>query len=142
MPGLLEASHEARVPVCLVLLHVDDLVRVQAEHGQDEVNRVLKEVAALWRHHVRQNDVVARIGHDQFAVTLVGCSLEAASAVARRLCSLMEPQRTRASAGGAEWNGSETVTDLLARAEAALHQARQLPEDRIEIASDLGSIDL
>jgi diguanylate cyclase (GGDEF)-like protein len=138
-PGLLEASHEARVPVCLVLLNVDDLDDITVRHGQEEGNRVLKEVAALWRHHVRQNDVLARIGFGEFAVTLIGCSLEAASAVARRLCGVLDPARLSASAGGSEWNGTETAAELLERAELALHHAKHSTADRIEIAADISS---
>jgi diguanylate cyclase (GGDEF)-like protein len=135
-PGLLEEADEARVPVCLLLLDLDGFASFNARHGVEEGDRVLKEVAALWRTHVRHNDVVSRVGADDFAVLLVACSLEAASAVARRLCGLLDPERISASAGGAEWNGTETHLELLARADAALSRARERSTDRISIAAD------
>jgi diguanylate cyclase (GGDEF)-like protein len=138
-PTLLEEADEARVPVCLLLLDLDHFGTFNARHGVDEGDRLLKEVAAQWRTHVRHNDVVARVGPDDFAVLLVACSLEAASAVARRLCGLLDPDRIGASAGGAEWNGRESPLELMARAEAALHKARGRAGDRVSIASDVPS---
>ena len=137
VPVLLEAADTARVPVCLLLLGIDDFMMINAERGSDEGDRILKEVTTVWRGHVRQNDLLARVGHDEFAVLLTGCSLEAASAVARRLCGFLDPSRVTASAGGAEWNQKETALELLARADTAMRQARLLPSDRVEIASDV-----
>ena len=136
-PAFLEAADETRVPVCLLLLDLDDFGLINARQGVGEGDRVLKGVASLWRSHIRQSDAIARVGPDEFAVLLVGCSLEAASAVARRLCSLLDVEILSASVGGAEWNGSETPAELLARAEGALHHAKNASGDRISIASDV-----
>jgi diguanylate cyclase len=138
-PAFLEEADAARVPVCLLLLDLDDFGALNARHGLEEGDRVLKEVADLWRAHVRHNDLVARVGPDDFAVLLVACSLEAASAVARRLCSLLDPDRVKVSVGGSEWNGIETPIELLARAEAALHRARHQDADRIAIAPEFST---
>jgi diguanylate cyclase (GGDEF)-like protein len=136
LPDLMRDADNARVPVCLLLLDLDDFAEFNRTHGEDEGDRLLKDVAASLRGHVRQTDVVARVGGDAFALLLVGCSLEAASGVARRLCDMLDG-RVSASAGGAEWNGSEPLLDLLARTEAALSRAQLLSPDGIEIASDL-----
>src|SRR5437867_1442819 len=85
LPGLMRDSDNARVPVCLLLLDLDDFAEFNRTHGEQEGDRLLKDVAASLRGHVRQTDVVARVGGDAFAFLLVGCSLEAASAVAHRL---------------------------------------------------------
>jgi diguanylate cyclase len=138
-PAFLEDADAARVPVCLLLLDLDDFGMINARYGQEEGDRILKEVAALWRVHVRHNDLVARVGPDDFAVLLIACSLEAASAVARRLCSLVDSDRVSVSVGGSEWNGTETPIELLARAEAALNRAQHRAVDRIAIAAEFSS---
>jgi diguanylate cyclase (GGDEF)-like protein len=138
-PAFLEDADAARVPVCLLLLDFDDFGMFNARHGQEAGDRILKEVAAQWRAHVRHNDLVARVGPDDFAVLLIACSLEAASAVARRLCSLVDPDRINVSVGGSEWNGTETPIELLARAEAALNRAQHHVADRIAIAAEFSS---
>lgn len=139
VPALLEEADASRVPVCLLVLDLDDFTMINAERGRDEGDRLLKEVAGLWRNHVRQHDLLARVGPDEFAVLLPSCSLEAASAVARRLCGFLDQTRVSASAGGAEWNQLETAMELLARADMAMQRARRLPTDRVEIAAEVSS---
>ena len=136
VPDLMKDADNARIPVCLLLLDLDHFAEFNRIHGEPKGNWVLKEVAAGWRSHVRQSDVVARIDGDSFAFLLIGCSLEAASGIARRLCGMMH-EGISASAGGAEWNGTESLDALLARTEAALDRARLLAPDGIEIASTL-----
>ena len=136
VPELMRDADIARLPVCLLLLDLDDFTAFNHRHGELEGDRMLKSVASAWRGHVRQSDVVARVDGDAFAFVLVGCSLEAASGIARRLCGMLDA-RVSASAGGAEWDGSESLHDLLARTEAALQRARRLSPEGIEIASHL-----
>jgi diguanylate cyclase (GGDEF)-like protein len=138
-PAFLEDAHIARVPVCVLLLDLDDFGAINARHGQEEGDRVLRELAARWRSHVRHNDLIARVGPDDFAVLLIACSLEAASAVARRLSGLVDIDGVTVSIGGSEWNGSETAIGLLARAEAALHRAQGQQGERIAITAELSA---
>src|SRR6266508_3703125 len=73
LPDLMRDADNARVPVCLLLLDLDDFEEFNRTHGEDEGDRLLKDVAASLRGHVRQTDVVARVGGDTFALLLVGC---------------------------------------------------------------------
>jgi diguanylate cyclase (GGDEF)-like protein len=136
-PAFLEDAHIARVPVCLLLIDLDDFGAINARHGQEEGDRVLRDLAGRWRAHVRHNDLIARVGPDDFAVLLIACSLEAASAVARRLSGLVDIDGVTVSIGGSEWNGAETAVDLLARAEGALHRAQSQQAERIAITAEL-----
>jgi diguanylate cyclase (GGDEF)-like protein len=138
-PTFLEDAHAGRVPVCLLLLDLDDFGAINARHGQDEGDRVLRELAARWRAHVRHNDLIARVGPDDFALLLIACSLEAASAVARRLSSLVDIDGVTVSIGGSEWNGTETAIELLARAEDALRRAQTQVPERIAITAELSA---
>jgi diguanylate cyclase (GGDEF)-like protein len=138
-PAFLEDAHMARVPVCVLLLDLDNFGAINARHGQEEGDRVLKELAAQWRAHVRHNDLIARVGPDDFAVLLIACSLEAASAVARRLSGLVDIGGVTVSIGGSEWNAAETAIELLARAEAALRQAQSQQAERIAITAELSA---
>jgi diguanylate cyclase (GGDEF)-like protein len=138
-PAFLQDADAARVPACLLLLDLDDFGAINARHGQDEGDRVLRELAARWRAHVRHNDLIARVGPDDFAVLLIACSLEAASAVARRLSALVDMAGVNVSIGGSEWNGTETAIELLARAESALRRAQGQASEHIAITAELSS---
>jgi diguanylate cyclase (GGDEF)-like protein len=130
---LLSQAGEARVPACVAVLDLDHFQRFNETHGRQEGDRVLVGTTMAWRNHIRQTDMVARVGDDEFAVMLVGCSLEAASGIARRLSGLVDAPIT-ASAGIAEWNVAETAAELVARAKEALARAKSEGRARVEFA--------
>jgi diguanylate cyclase (GGDEF)-like protein len=65
-----ELAHRcaAGKPFALLVADVDDLKDVNDVHGHAAGNAVLKRVGEIIRHHADAEDVVARIGGDQFAI--------------------------------------------------------------------------
>jgi diguanylate cyclase (GGDEF)-like protein len=71
-------------PVSLILVDVDRLKEANDGHGHEFGDEVLRQVAALVRATVREQDVVARLGGDEIAVLLPGAdALSCAEALAR-----------------------------------------------------------
>lgn len=64
---------------------LDKFKSINDTHGHGEGDRVLCEVARILRTSVRDSDVVARYGGDEFVLLLVDASLEQALAVADRI---------------------------------------------------------
>jgi len=56
----------------ILLLNLDHFKAVNANHGYDRGDGVLKEVAARLRQCTRKSDTLARLGSDEFAVILEG----------------------------------------------------------------------
>ncbi len=56
--------------IALMLLDVDGVEDIRAEHGDDAVEHVLKEVAEVLKHNFRSVDFICRIGPDEFAVIM------------------------------------------------------------------------
>ena len=110
----------------LVLVDMDDFKRVNEEHGHLAGDEVLRRVGHTLRQSVRQYDLVARYGGDEFTiVTAEAGEQEAAEVAGRALAGLAaalgELDTTlSASAGVAEWAPGETSTGLLSRADRAL----------------------
>ena len=71
----------------LLMIDLDNFKNVNDAFGHRAGDDLLQDVAGALRHRVRQTDVLARVGGDEFAVLLPGSDLQAASHGAERLRS-------------------------------------------------------
>jgi diguanylate cyclase (GGDEF)-like protein/PAS domain S-box-containing protein len=111
----------------LLLLDLDDFKRVNDGFGHRAGDRVLTEVAVVLRNRLRESDVVARFGGDEFAVLMpVGTVTEATEladllvqAIGRDVRSPAGP--LSASVGIALFSDLATPDEVLSRADAAMY---------------------
>ena len=127
-----QAEFDGR-PMSVALIDLDDFKGFNDTYGHQAGDRLLKEVSAAWQAILRMSDVLARIGGDEFAVLLPGCSLETASQIAARLRAAVPA--ANCSIGVASWDRVETVEELLARADAALYEAKEGGRGRVVVAA-------
>lgn len=71
--------------MAVVMLDIDHFKQVNDRYGHKWGDRVLRKVAQCLRNHVRHDDLVARIGGEEFLLVLKGITLEQALAVAEEL---------------------------------------------------------
>jgi diguanylate cyclase (GGDEF)-like protein len=131
--ALIRADRDGH-PVSVALLDLDDFKGFNDTHGHQAGDRLLKEVAAVWQGMLRAGDVLARVGGDEFAVLLPGCTLETAATIAERLRSAVS--EANCSIGVAAWDGEESVDRLLARADGALYDAKERGRGRVVVIHD------
>ncbi|MEL7238103.1 MAG: GGDEF domain-containing protein [Planctomycetota bacterium] len=65
---ILERAKAERFPVTLLLFDIDDFKHYNDAHGHRIGDAILRQTAALIKRCVRDHDLVARIGGDEFAV--------------------------------------------------------------------------
>jgi diguanylate cyclase (GGDEF)-like protein len=85
---LLHALQEAsrtHSPVAVLMLDIDDFKHVNDVHGHAVGDELLRFLAEVLRASVRPEDVVCRLGGEEFAVVMVGCADEDAMRVAERI---------------------------------------------------------
>ena len=119
-----------RRPLCVAIVDLDRFKRFNDAFGHQAGDRLLKAAAAAWRTALRETDTLARYGGEEFAVVLPGCSADVAEAVLERLRALTPDSQT-CSVGLAEWSPGESVADLVARADAALYEAKRAGRDTL-----------
>lgn len=134
---------QARVFSVLVF-DADRFKSINDSHGHAVGDRVLQRVATAARAVLRDSDVLARIGGEEFLVILPGAQLEQAAALAERLRAAVQavPMDDLASGLGATISiGVAQVAEadrgpeaLLARADAALYQAKAEGRNRVVAA--------
>lgn len=140
---LLAQAREQGQPFCAVMLDVDFFKRVNDTHGHPAGDAVLKAVAAQARGAVRGHDLVGRYGGEEFLILLIGASLQPAAAAAERLRLRIAGSpvvhegtwiKVTVSQGVAQARAGEDLAGLVARADAALYQAKDGGRDRVVTA--------
>ena len=131
------ALHAAEVsgePLALLLLDLDRFRQINDSLGVSVGDRVLRDIADALRDCVRQGDVVARLGGDQFALLVHQADARAAENAARRvLAAVARPRMVEglqftltASIGVALYPADAATGDpLLRHAEGAMRRAKQ-----------------
>ena len=117
----------------VLMIDIDHFKTVNDTHGHAAGDRVLIEVAARTRSQLRDSDVVGRYGGDELAVVIPNCSVAEGLEVAERIrlavasAAIIMGQGAVAvglSIGVADTGASLNLTDVLARADAALYEAK------------------
>jgi diguanylate cyclase (GGDEF)-like protein len=133
----LARARRTREPVSIAVIDIDRFKSINDAYGHPGGDGLLVAVARSWRAVLRPDDVPARIGGDEFAVLLAGCTEAEAAVVIRRLREQM-PAPYSCSVGLATWDFDELADRLMLRADNALYDAKRGGRDRATAASVAG----
>ena len=115
-------------PVSVAVVDIDRFKAVNDMLGHQGGDSLLIAVARRWSDVRRPDDVLARIGGDEFAVLMPGCRDSEAADLSRRLRALM-PSPYSCSIGLATWEPPELSDELMGRADTALYEAKRYGHD-------------
>ncbi|QDP20155.1 sensor domain-containing diguanylate cyclase [Sphingomonas xanthus] len=136
-------SDDAIRPVSIAVIDIDHFKRVNDDYGHDAGDDVLRTFAMVAQGAVRRNDLVARIGGEEFAVLLPGLDRDGAIAICERmrvqvaesLCvTSAGPVRITVS-GGVAALGADGLDACLRDADSALYLAKAAGRDRMALAA-------
>ena len=126
-------SQRSGEPIALMVIDLDHFKIVNDSLGHHAGDRMLQEVAARLRAHVRESDTVARLGGDEFAVMLLNTDAQLATAMGRKLLNRLNepyviqdrPLVVSASIGVAAFPEHGTAADsMLQKADIAMYVAK------------------
>ncbi len=119
--------------LCLLVIDIDDFKVLNDSYGHAAGDEFLKQIARTMKESVRETDLIARFGGEEFVVVLNGTDIRGATLLAEKLRTnvaessfivddSMRPRRATVSIGLAKYKGSRT--DLFNSADAALYRAK------------------
>ena len=121
----------------LLMLDLDGFKQVNDNHGHRIGDRVLTAVAAVLRQRLRESDVIARFGGDEFAVLMPVGGATRARELAKLLATAVHSDvgtpagPLSASVGIAVLDESSTPDDLLSRADDAMYAEKRAPRPAV-----------
>jgi two-component system cell cycle response regulator len=129
-------------PVSLLMLDIDDFKLVNDRHGHLAGDNLLREIATKLGDSIREVDVLARFGGDEFAIILPYAQKEYATAVAERIRLSVEnftvavndqtSLTTSLSIGVAEYEpGVDAAKNVIQKADQALYKAKSTGKNKV-----------
>jgi len=128
-------------PLSCMVVDIDQFKQINDTFGHDSGDMVLRQVAAVLRKEARIEDVVCRIGGEEFLVISPDTPLSAALTLAERLRNAVG--RGRAAHGAISHNttvsigvsqrepGMVRMDELIKAADNALYEAKRAGRDRV-----------
>lgn len=127
------------------ILDIDHFKRVNDTYGHPVGDEVIRKVAELAVKEMRGQDIVGRLGGEEFAIVLPECSPGDAFAACERLRMRVQSARIRLddgqevsvtlSTGIAGFERGDTLDQLMNRADAALYRAKNCGRDQVLLAA-------
>ncbi|PIE23366.1 MAG: hypothetical protein CSA62_08195 [Planctomycetota bacterium] len=138
----IEKAKESGEPLALLMLDLDHFKKVNDVYGHLTGDKVLAAVGQVMRNHIRETDLAARIGGEEFLVIQPSTHLEDTSIVAARIAGAVEQRsedmgtRVTMSVGVSDLRKGDTVDSLMARTDRALYASKERGRNRFSIDAE------
>lgn len=130
-------SERYGTPLCLIFIDLDRFKQINDRFGHATGDRVIQHVAETLVEHVRQSDIVGRLGGDEFGIALTHADLADGRSKAARLESIISALVVRdaeneslgavhlgASCGTVLWQPGRDAASLIAEADETMFRRK------------------
>ena len=148
--AIFERTRRLSVPLAVIIFDIDHFKRVNDIHGHQAGDTVLQMFSSLLAAHIRDGDLAARLGGEEFAVVLPDATSQMAMRVAERVRASFAARRfispvgdftSTVSAGIAyAVRGKPDLTVLLGEADMALYEAKRAGRNQVLLYSESASL--
>ncbi len=147
---ILKQSLRSKRSTSLAMVDLDHFKAVNDRYGHDAGDVVLRETAHCMEREVRETDIVARLGGEEFVILLPEANQEEGRQIAERIrlaiAALSIPIdgpakaiQVTASLGLAQaMPGTESLKGLLRRADHALYRAKEAGRNQVALSTEVG----
>jgi diguanylate cyclase (GGDEF)-like protein/PAS domain S-box-containing protein len=134
-------KHE--VPFALAVADLDNFKQLNDRHGHEAGDRALRVFAQTAEHALRDDDLIARWGGEEFMIALPGLDARASVAVIERIRENLAQVHTgghppfTASFGITDSTSGETLEELLRLADVGLYSSKRAGRNGVTIGEPL-----
>jgi two-component system cell cycle response regulator len=139
---MLDNARMRRTPLTLMILDIDHFKQVNDTYGHDAGDEVLKSFADRLRGVIRGDDLLCRLGGEEFVIVMPGVDLAAAARIAERARLAIQVEQfvinpaigaiaVTASIGVAGHAPDDDAAALFRRADRALYRAKSEGRNRV-----------
>lgn len=125
----------------LIYFDLDGFKKLNDTKGHRAGDKVLVDVAQAMRESIRQGEILARYGGDEFCIIMPECTIDDARSLCERLCRLIEKHTQGMGISCSMGIAMSTVdhfldaSTLVKKADEAMYAAKQEPGFCIKLAS-------
>lgn len=123
-PRLVALAKREDKALSVAMIDLDRFKNYNDSRGHQAGDRLLASAVNAWHKELREGDLLARYGGEEFAICLYDCGTEQARDVLDRV-RRVTPDGQTCSVGIATLHQSEDGRHILARADAALYEAKR-----------------
>lgn len=145
VPPMLQLAQRHQRPYCACMLDIDHFKLINDQHGHLTGDSALQWVSAQIGNHLRKTDALIRAGGEEFLLLLPETDLHGAHELAERICQHLgthpfapahqTPLAITVSIGVAALHPTDTLDDLISRADNAMYAAKQQGRNRVVLAA-------
>jgi len=135
----IKKSHRYRHPLTAIYIDIDDFEKINQTLGYATGDRLIQIVAITIQDNLRETDIIARVGGDEFVILLSGNGYEAAGTVISRIrLKLMEAMKDNHwsatfSIGAVTFiNPPNSVTQMIEQADHALYIVKNSGKNQLK----------
>lgn len=142
-----EAPGESATTGAFLIVDADRFKSINDRFGHNSGDIALTLIARALRNTIRRDDLVGRLGGEEFGVFLPGADLEGAERVAERLRAAVadagftvdgDVQDLTVSVGGIVFDTATSFEDLYRAADKRLYRAKQTGRNRVFVSPHPG----
>ncbi len=135
-------SHRQGHSLSILMADIDNFKEINDNYGHHKGDQFLKAVGDILKSKIRNEDLAARMGGDEFVILLPETSLQEALYIAHRIKKcvkkidiLSEEENSSISIGAAQLKEGDDIESFLKRVDDALYKAKEKGRNRVETLS-------
>jgi diguanylate cyclase (GGDEF)-like protein len=109
-------------------IDIDNLKYINDKYGHSVGDRIIKLISEIIKKHIRESDIIARYGGDEFFIGLYDCNIENAkrieNSIKRELIVInkIEKLPISVSIGFVEYENNKSLDEIISKADKIMYQ--------------------